>query len=381
MKKTTTLKKIIDSSENKVVITYDNLTKYWEGKSELQKRALFSTSCMSKHSLVLTKKENALFFYSVLEKPRIIGKNLFINRDSERIVAILNNKVIVGNSFKEGTYNRQFLSMMNIRWTEDLHTGLMKYLRRPTILKAVLTNRIYSEETLVKRIASQIYRMKNVQWKLLRDFLVKQDSCHINISLFDLNVFTKNINNSLKVILQCWEEKNIDYLRIIEDTIKNAIVLERKVDLLWSPKRMNAEHLKMVLEISGLLLDETADTPIHDTVIESKDIKMLNTEKEVFVEGSSMRHCLFTNYLKSIKKKKYLAFHMELPERCTIGIRMNKGEPELDQAYRSGNRPLKESSTYEIIKDFISSKITEISTLMSLQLEQDLPEAKNELPF
>lgn len=380
MRKTTTLKKLINASENKTVVTYDNLTKAWESKSRLQIKALLSTTYLSKHSLVLTKKENALFFYSVLEKPRIIGKNFFIGRDSERIVAIMDNKVIVSNTFKDGIYNQQFLSMMNILWTEDLHPGLMRYLRRPTILKAVLTNRIYSEETLVKRIASQIYRMQNVQWKLLRDYLVKQESKHFGISLFDLNIYTKDINNSLKVILQCWEEGNYDYLRVLEDTIKNAIVLEKKVNLLWSPKRMNAEHLKMVLEISGLLLDETADTPIHDTVIENKDIKMLNTEKEVFVEGSSMRHCLFTNYLKSIKKKKYLAFHMELPERCTIGIRLNNGEPELDQAYRSGNRPLKESSTYEIIKDFISSKITEISALMTFQ-EQDLPEAETELPF
>lgn len=380
MRKTTTLKKLINASENKTVVTYDNLTKAWESKSRLQIKALLSTTYLSKHSLVLTKKENALFFYSVLEKPRIIGKNFFIGRDSERIVAIMDNKVIVSNTFKDGIYNQQFLSMMNILWTEDLHPGLMRYLRRPTILKAVLTNRIYSEETLVKRIASQIYKMKNVQWKLLRDYLVKQESKHFGISLFDLNIYTKDINNSLKVILQCWEEGNYDYLRVIEDTIKNAIVLEKKVNLLWSPKRMNAEHLKMVIEISGLLLDETADTPIHDTVIENKDIKMLNTEKEVFVEGSSMRHCLFTNYLKSIKKKKYLAFHMELPERCTIGIRLNNGEPELDQAYRSGNRPLKESSTYEIIKDFIRSKINEISALMTFQ-EQDLPEAETELPF
>ena len=130
---------------------------------------------------------------------------------------------------------------------------------------------------------------------------------------------------------------------------------------------MKEEHKKMTEELMKKDLDGKKQVNIYgDSPKFDYPCKLLSTEREVFMEGSEMHHCLYTCYWHDIKEHKYLASAFDASESFTLGLKPIDGEWGYDQAYlKYDNRINKDSKA--LIEKFLSdSKVKE--TLRGLKM-------------
>ena len=148
------------------------------------------------------------------------------------------------------------------------------------------------------------------------------------------------------------------------------------VDFTWSDKRIREEHKRQINTLMSKEIEEKENIPIFDDVdkINTTEIKVINTEKDVFIEGSNMHHCLYTNYFKRIKNREYIAFHMTSPEDCTFSCRLYNGNLVLDQIYLSQDRRV-QSSTKKVAIDYLDKFTEEIKNLLKPAQSKVIPDA------
>ena len=131
-----------------------------------------------------------------------------------------------------------------------------------------------------------------------------------------------------------------------------AVQLNQTVNFSWSVKRLNEEHKKQIMELTEKEIASKSNTSIYENcLIPNKNIKLLNSEAEIFYEGKSMHHCVYNCYYDRIKKHNYMALHMTSPEDCTIGIELNKdNKPYLHQIYLKYDVAVKDDTRNVAIK-------------------------------
>lgn len=238
----------------------------------------------------------------------------------------------------------KFLDLCNITWYKELsnHTcGI--YLGKSSVLRAVLTKKVYNQETLYKFIVKRVFGNKDISWKNCRNYCENPKS----VSILDLATFTKNINDSLEVV--CNPTSNIN---LLNDLLTYAIQLNEVVDFKWSEKRMREEHQRQIRSVELENIESKEVVPIYENVFGTDTIKMLNTERDVYLEGISMDHCLYRCYYNRIANHNYIAFHMTSPEDCTFSVCKSNDGVVFDQIYLSHDRRVQES-TKDIAKAFI----------------------------
>lgn len=309
------------------------------------------------------ESKDKLFVNYVCAELTRVGNKVFSKRHSHNILYMQNNSLKIKDvEIFESFYGR-IIEVFGITWTKDLNSNIRAFLHRGAILKSVITGRVYNEETLIKRIASTCFGVKNIEWREMKKFLINNPGSNAYFSIIDLGVFTKSLNNSIRVINRLRKENNLDLLALIQDTLNNAIILDKRIDLNWSVKRLQEEHQVMIQEICKFDIDKKSDEPLYEEPINDDNIQMLNSEKDVFVEGMTMSHCVYTNYFKSVARGNYQVYHMSTPENCTIGVRIdNDGNPSLDQAYRFKNRPI-ENLTRMVIQGFLDKNFQRMKDL------------------
>ena len=270
----------------------------------------------------------------------------------------------IGSEFVLG-----FLIHLGINWFKDIPISIVRsFLKNKVVFRRILTGRIYNEETFYKTIGAYVFRIKNVSWRHIRKHCVYSHKFRLYwFPLDDIVTFTKN------------PEKSIDVICNTDDTLKpklydllnSAIKLNEVVDFSWSPKRIEEEHKRQTLELMSREISSKKNDPIYDVdKTEFLPFILLNTEKAIFVEGSLMHHCLYTNYYSKIKNHNYIAFHLNYPEDCTLGIWMCNDKPVLNQIYKKYD----ERVTYETrqyAEDFIRSHEKNLIRLFNQRVKED----------
>lgn len=235
---------------------------------------------------------------------------------------------------------------------------------KPAIVKAILTGAIYNEETLWKAVAKRCYHIE-CPWRLFRDLYTKL-RLDYRVSIMDVKDFTKSFEKSARAIV----DADGEMIQLMGDVLKLAVALNEKVDLSWSEKRLHAHHQEQVRRRSAIRLDESSDEVIYgdEEIVEADGIRMLRSERDVFVEASSMSHCLWTNYWSTIKERKMLAFHLHHGgEDSTFSVyRGFNGKVMLDQIRQSHNRAVSKDS-----RDYALAFISANDGLFSKVLRQD----------
>lgn len=384
MIKPTTLKKKIEEVLPQSIRICSGLPEQWEQMNEQEKILMYQNGrTLFYEDLELKKHEHKTFVNYKITNIQRTGSRIYPKRTTKNIIYIQGNNIKIKNTELFCELFSKITKLFDIRWTNDLKQYEIRFISRSSSLfKAILTGRIYSEETLIKKIASHIFRVKNVEWKELKKFLNQQSQNPSNyFSLCDIRDFTKNFNNSIRILNGYFEDHENARTKIIllRDTLNNAIILNRKIDLNWSDKRVKEEHKKMVRKIAMLSITNKSDKPIHPTTINDEHIRMLNTEKEVFCEGATMSHCVYVNYGQQILERKYLVFHMSYPEECTIGVIKRDGVIVLDQACRFDNNYC-QNQTIKLIKEFIKHNEEQMSSLLQEKKDEHFI-TQDDLPF
>lgn len=286
-----------------------------------------------------------------------IGRTFFIKKIQIASVYITPKSVKI--NFPNMVPFREFLQLLNIKlWRDIQGCSEAHILNKPSILKDILTGHIYNDETLWKRYALHAFKLKNVSWK---DF----KTCYNHqFNILDLVHFTKNIDNSLRILAkECELSPCYGKITMLRDVLKLAVKLDQIVDLNWSDKRMEQFHQEQIRIDNAVKIAKMPQIPIFDQLIGNEHITMLNNEKEIYEEGLNMHHCIHSCYFNRIKRQEYIAFHMTFPEDCTFGVKIASGEVILDQIYLKYDRHVKDE-TRQVALDFIKKYSKQLSMLL-----------------
>ena len=318
---------------------------------------------------ILSVKDEKLFFGKAIKTITQVGKNFFLKTTWDGTIVIKNNSV-KANTMSLGTLN-YFFNCFGIFVFNDFEPRFFTFLSKSYVIKDVLCKKVYSQETLCKCVLTKGYKIKNFNWKLFRDYILTHNDYGIpyySFSIESLKAFTKDVKDSIRSILAY--SKNLSKLQLLKDLLDNAITLGECVDFTWSDKRIHQEHQRQIEILSGLELGVKAEVPIYNNIIDESTpdykIHQLNTEKEIFKEGSTMHHCLYTNYYNKIKDKRMIAFHMSFPQECTFTLYMDPHREEvfLDQAKLIRNG-LPDVNTFNIIDCFMLKHHQELVEMFS----------------
>ena len=268
-----------------------------------------------------------------------------------------------------------FLIHLGINWFKDISSSVLySFIKNKIVFRRILTGRIYNEETFYKTVKTYVFRIKNVSWRHIRKHCVFSRKFYLySFPLEDVVTFTKNAERSIDVICEA-----DDILRPrLYDLLNSAIKLNEVVDFNWSLKRIDEEHKRQTLKLISREISSKKNDPIYN-VDESKFFPfiLLNTEKDIFTEGNLMHHCLYTNYYQSIKNHRYIAFHLNEPEDCTLGITCVNGEPKFNQMFKKHNEPVS-SSTRQYALDFIEENKDALISLF----KQEVPKEEKREPL
>ena len=134
-----------------------------------------------------------------------------------------------------------------------------------------------------------------------------------------------------------------DRVHILHDMIQEALVLDEKIDFKWSTNRLREVHKEWTEKIMEAEINTTDDNVLEHVAKFDKytpeGFKLLKTQREVFYEGSNMKHCVYTAYWESIKRGSYLAYHVTLgEEEATLGVNIYGEDIVYNQCYTRYNQ-------------------------------------------
>jgi len=344
----TTTKKIRISDEDPIIDNFKNLLYRERYKSLSEYHRVREMSMVHKDDLFLC--------YFNVKYPKRVGNNIFLTTSTEGGVVVSSKGVKISRV----AHNEMLLMLqaLGIDTFRDLESSLAMYLHKPSILRSVLIKTIYNEETLVKAIGRRCFHLKKFSWKNLRKFL-----CHgPNVSINDLRDFTTNVEKSIDVLVNTPEFS--DDAKLLKDSLDTAAQLNLKINLTWSKKRLAEEHLKHTRMLIAEEIGSKEQTPIFESEVNGEHIKMLNTEAQIFEEGMTMHHCVYTCYYNIIANRKYMAWHMTFPEDCTFSVYKNCGKIVFDQIFLAYDRQV-DASTRNAAQQFVQEHEAQISQLLS----------------
>ena len=174
------------------------------------------------------------------------------------------------------------------------------------------------------------------------DYLIKHEEeikCLKNgFSYEDLKIFTDNPNLFMEKMFSLPEQECYE----LKDLLFQAKKLNRIIKMSWSQRRIHDEHMKWTEEIHQLKTRNCSTELIWENSVKLPEgVTLLNSEKEIANEGSSMHHCIYTNYCNDLKNKRMIAFHVVNKDGdFTCSFRIKDNQIEFDQAYKAWNKRL-----------------------------------------
>lgn len=159
----------------------------------------------------------------------------------------------------------------------------------------------------------------------------------------------------------------------LRDLLYQAKKLNRIVKTSWSPRRIHDEHIKWTEEIHQLKTRNCSEEPIWEKCPKlPKEVILLNSERAIADEGSSMHHCIYTNYCTRLKEQRMVAFHViggNGDFTCSFNIHNNN--VSFDQAHKAWNKQLLDSELQfaQSLKDYV----VELISLNPIKESKSLP--------
>ena len=323
----------MESGVTKNVFYYKNITQCQFTEANILKK----DGCIHySHSTVKIQKTKNSYYI------KRIGKNGFTIDEKGKLKVWFNQSVFQIPEIKKVFEHFRF------NW---LHNCITPYITKG-ILEKMFAGKITNNLDVVK----QYLKVMRIKASPALFFKLTNDSYYNKQDVLRYISVAENIDNCIKFCLNMVSKKypivksqeEIEKEQIIQDMIKEAQILDRKINYNWSLLRLKKEHSKWTKEImkAELNLLEDVDVPNADIIDKYTlpEFKLLKTQKEVFMEGSMMNHCLYTAYWDSIKSGRYLAYHVKLDnEECTLGVNLdmnNDKEPSVayQQCYLAHNK-------------------------------------------
>lgn len=240
---------------------------------------------------------------------------------------------------------------------ENIHTWMTKGL-----LERILKRKVTNPTDACKYIISSLRLPKTTSPEQLRTY-IKNNGAKPEMLRFSM--VAKDVNSVLDPTILLGGG-------LLHDLIRQANILGRKIDFKWSGRRLNEVHDEWTKEIMALELEtlEEQVLPYGDVTLPD-NVKLLRTRKEVFQEGTLMKHCIYTNYWYKVEIGEYLVLHVTDPEGdYTVGLvygsvddwGLDDGEEftevhswRVQQAFTKGNKINKFSEASELLQPYLKA--------------------------
>ena len=185
----------------------------------------------------------------------------------------------------------------------------------------VLKGKITNPRDLIKAIIKANPTMRNldIPTELVWKWLNTGNSARIQ-SLSDMMSVAKDPTHVLEFIL---DPKNSFMHHELLDLIKQAQMLGRKIDFKWSMNRMKEVHNEWTKEIMDIEQEyvEKIEYNYKNELPSNGCLELITDSKELYIEGKTMSHCVYTNYADTVSSKTYFVFKFtDRDTRATLGI-------------------------------------------------------------
>lgn len=241
------------------------------------------------------------------------------------------------------------LTALKIDW---LKGGLMHFLTKG-VLEKVLTGKVTNPTDFAKaylkanRIkASHSLFLKAVDAGMIKSKLFKDIAIAKNIDHY-LEWYINDTTSSIEG-LNDRDRLNLREMRqVYHDMIQQAFILNRKINFMWSDRRVVEEHDQWTKEIMDLEAENLSTEDIEwlnpFKQYQPEGFKLITTQKDLYAEGKLMSHCVYTNYYTNVITQGYLVYHVTLPgengetEESTLGITLSSMGCYFNQMYKKYN--------------------------------------------
>ena len=241
----------------------------------------------------------------------------------------------------------------NIDWYEKLSASLLTLLNA-TMVKNMIKGKITNPRDYVKAyLKTSPYRKSEISPEL---FYKTFNNLHIQSPKTYRKIieYSTDPNHALEFITA----QNNGYIdHNIIDLYDQASALDRKVNPKWSDARKKDVHAEWTREIMNIEIKSLEPYDYNYSKIDlPQGLKIISNNYELFEEGSTMKHCVYTNYEYRIKSKQYFSFKYEKDNvRATLGVDKSYSMPAtFNQMYGVGNSTIS-TDIVDSIKELIKS--------------------------
>jgi hypothetical protein len=225
-----------------------------------------------------------------------------------------------------------------VEWFNNMPAGL-KLSTTNTNMNKVLLGKITNPRDLIKGIikTNPTLRGMNISTELLWDYCNLNHGYKIQ-SLCDTLSVAKDPNHAIEYM---YTSGTVDWE--MQDLIRQAQMLDRKIDFKWSKKRMQEVHGDWTREIMDIEQDsvEMIKYDYRNELPHNGCLELISNSKELYVEGKVMAHCVYTNYADQVKGKKYFVLKFtDRGVRATVGISKDRQGEQfiINQMYSKHNK-------------------------------------------
>lgn len=191
-----------------------------------------------------------------------------------------------------------------------------------TNMNKVLLGKITNPRDLIKAIikTNPTMRGMNISTELVWNYINKNQGYRIQSLANTLSV-AKDPNHAIEYVISNGAT-NWD----MQDLIKQAQMLGRKIDFKWSTNRVKEVHQDWTKEIMDIEQEnvETVEYNYQNELPCNGHLELITDSKELYIEGRMMSHCVYTNYNDQVRNKTYFVLKFtDRDVRATVGITKN----------------------------------------------------------
>jgi len=216
----------------------------------------------------------------------------------------------------------EVMEYFKVDWFKAMPGSLQSLLTLPLlkrIVKGKLTNPIDYVKSYLK---TSPYRKLDISPKVFYDTLTGNINISNIKSFRNILEYSTNANHALTEILS---KAKSTYLPLINDIYNQAAMLDKRVNPMWSEKRMQEVHAEWTREVMGMqlkCLDKVAyNYPEGFDKIKLDSVELVKDNLELFEEGTVMKHCVYSNYHNIVANYNYFVLRYNNGNvRATVGI-------------------------------------------------------------
>jgi hypothetical protein len=338
--------------------SYDKSIELLNSSLEMQRFSFYKQKAYS-FTYATRKETDTHVYWSLTEaKPRFENNRLFYSRNNRYGATYDKAK----NDFKlwfgkpayeiPGTLMSDIIAFFKLEWYVSMSSSLQSLLNA-TMLKNMVKGKITNPRDYVRAyLKTSPYKKMDVSVEL---FYKVFNNGNINSpkSFRKILEYSTNVNHVLEFLGETSYPQHS-----INDLYDQAAILNRKVNPKWSDARKKEVHSQWTRDIMEMEIKSIEPYDYNYSPIDlPKGLEIIADNYELFEEGTTMKHCVYTNYESRIKNKKYFTFrYIKDGVRATVGVdRSYSDEATFSQMYGIGNSSI-DPEHMEPIKEFIKTK-------------------------